>query len=115
VQIPHVPLWSAATCRSFLSPVALAGKPAPHAPVETPEIQSGDKSPHSISWPRRAVPAPLLLLAMLVAGCGPGSGGQNKETEVLLEHLRSGGTQYRAHAARRLGELKDEAAIGPLT
>ena len=59
--------------------------------------------------------AALLVLAVLVAGCGHGSGGQKQETDALLENLRSGGTQHRAHAARRLGELQAEAAVGALT
>ena len=64
----------------------------------------------NVSWSA----AVLLLLSILVAGCGPGSTAGQSETDVLLEHLESGGTQYRAHAARRLGELKHEPAVGPL-
>lgn len=70
---------------------------------------SGRRGPGRVTWAR------FVILTVLVAGCGRGSGGQKKEADLLLENLRSGGTQYRAHAARRLGELKDEGAIGPLT
>jgi HEAT repeat protein len=75
------------------------------------EKESGDRSPHSKSFAASA----FLIVLVLIAGCGPGSNAEKGETDLLLEHLRSGGTQYRAHAARRLGELKHEPAVEPLT